>query len=216
MDNVPIKILIVDDHTLVREGFAKMLELVPEFEIIGQAKDAGEALKLSEKLSPEVILMDVRLPDTSGIEATKIIKKVNPETEVIILSMYDDEEYLLEAVKAGATGYLLKDVALNDLIKAIKIVHQGGSLIQPEIARRILKEVAAKRSSHSALEKVLTDREIEILREVADGNSNKEIGKNLNISDKTVKTHLRTVFRKLKVADRAQAVALAMRKGLVD
>ncbi|MDQ7826237.1 MAG: response regulator transcription factor [Candidatus Eremiobacteraeota bacterium] len=216
-----IKILIVDDHTLVREGFAKMLELESSFNVVGQASSARDALEKTKSLRPEIVLMDIKLPGINGIEATKMIKKEHPDVEVIILSMYDEEEYVMESVKAGATGYVLKDISQDELFSAIKVVHSGGSLIQPGLARKVLKEFA-----HMAKEvpapgktspiKELSDREIEVLQCVSEGKSNKEIAEQLTISEKTVKAHLRTIFRKLDVNDRAQAVAEAMRKGLVD
>lgn len=224
MDNVTqdrVKIMVVDDHTIVREGTARMLELTPEFLIVGQASSAREALDLIRTLNPEIVLMDIKMPGINGIEATRMIKQEWPDIEVIVLSMYDEEEYVVEAVKAGATGYLLKDSSQEDLVRAIRIVHSGGSLIQPGLARKVLKEFA-----HLARENVgvkgptllreLSDREVEVLQYVAEGKSNKEIADQLMISEKTVKAHLRSIFRKLEVGDRAQAVAHAMRKGLVE
>jgi two-component system response regulator DegU len=226
VDREKIKILVVDDHTLVREGTAKMLELAGEFEVVGQASAAREALDQIRKLNPDVVLMDIKMPGINGIEATRMIKQEWPEVEVIILSMYDEDEYVVEAVKAGATGYLLKDSSQDDLARAIRIVHGGGSLIQPGLARKVLKEFAhlARESpggppvggSRQTLLRELSDREVEVLQYVADGKSNKEIADTLVISEKTVKAHLRSIFRKLEVGDRAQAVAHAMRKGLVE
>ncbi len=220
-DSEKIRILVVDDHTLVREGFAKMLELEPQFEVLGQASSAREALEKTKALKPDIVLMDIKLPGINGIEATKMIKKEFPDIEVIILSMYDEEEYVMESVKAGATGYVLKDISQEELFSAIKVVHSGGSLIQPGLARKVLKEFAhmARDSSgggKSSPIKELSDREIEVLQCVSEGKSNKEIAEQLMISEKTVKAHLRTIFRKLEVSDRAQAVAEAMRKGLVE
>lgn len=228
MEREKIKILVVDDHTLVREGTAKMLELAGEFEVVGQASAARESLDQIRKLNPDVVLMDIKMPGINGIEATRMIKQEWPEVEVIILSMYDEDEYVVEAVKAGATGYLLKDSSQDDLARAIRIVHSGGSLIQPGLARKVLKEFAhlARENTSSGtmaipggrqtLLRELSDREVEVLQYVADGKSNKEIADTLMISEKTVKAHLRSIFRKLEVGDRAQAVAHAMRKGLVE
>lgn len=225
MEREKVKILVVDDHTLVREGTAKMLELAGEFEVIGQASAAREALDKIKELNPDVVLMDIKMPGINGIEATRMIKAEWPEVEVIILSMYDEDEYVVEAVKAGATGYLLKDSSQDDLARAIRIVHSGGSLIQPGLARKVLKEFAhlARESAgggsgqpRQTLLRELSDREVEVLQYVAEGKSNKEIADTLMISEKTVKAHLRSIFRKLEVGDRAQAVAHAMRKGLVE
>lgn len=220
-DSEKIKILIVDDHTLVREGFAKMLELEPQFEVLGQSSSAKDVLEKTKALKPDIILMDIKLPGINGIEATKMIKKEHPDVEVIILSMYDEEEYVMESVKAGASGYVLKDISQEELFSAIKVVHSGGSLIQPGLARKVLKEFAhlakeAPQGGKSMSIKGLSEREIEVLQCVSEGKSNKEIAEQLTISEKTVKAHLRTIFRKLDVSDRAQAVAEAMRKGLVD
>jgi two-component system, NarL family, response regulator DegU len=215
-----IKVLVVDDHTIVREGTARMLELHPEVEVVGQAGSAREGLDKIRELQPEIVLMDIKMPGVNGIEATRLIKQEWPDIEVIVLSMYDEEEYVVEAVKAGATGYLLKDSSQEDLMRAIHIVHSGGSLIQPGLARKVLKEFAhlsrESAAGHKAPIRQLSDREIEVLQFVAEGKSNKEIADILFISEKTVKAHLRTIFRKLEVNDRAQAVAYAMRKGLVD
>jgi len=220
-DNM-IKILLVDDHRLVREGFAQMLELEEEFIVIGQAANAKEALKKALELKPDIILMDIKLPGVNGIEATRMIKKELLDTEIIILSMYDEEEYVREAVRAGATGYVLKDISQEDLIRTIRVVFSGGSYIQPSLARKVLQDLAsggkARRhtSARSSTVRELSDREIEVLQLVADGKSNKEVAKELTISEKTVKAHLRSIFRKLEVGDRAQAVATAMRRGLVE
>lgn len=216
-----VKILVVDDHAIVREGTARMLELTPEFQVVGQASSAREGMDMVRSLKPEIVLMDIRMPGINGIEATRMIKNEFQDVEVIVLSMYDEEEYVVEAVKAGATGYLLKDSSQDDLVRAIRIVHSGGSLIQPGLARKVLKEFAhlARETTgqprfHTLRE--LSDREIEVLQYVAEGKSNKEIADQLVISEKTVKAHLRSIFRKLEVGDRAQAVAHAMRKGLVE
>ena len=220
--NERIKILLCDDHNLVREGFAKMLELEEDFLVVGQAASADEALIKARQLKPDIILMDIKLQGINGIEATRMIKAEIPQTEVIILSMYDEEEYVRESVKAGATGYVLKDISQEELIRNIKVVHSGGSYIQPSLARKVLQDLASMGKSRSSSQsrestiRELSDREIEVLQHVADGKSNKEVAAALTISEKTVKAHLRSIFRKLEVGDRAQAVATAMRRGLVE
>jgi two-component system, NarL family, response regulator DegU len=221
LENEQIKILLVDDHTLVREGFARMLELEEDFLVVGQAECAEEALAKAQELKPDIILMDIRLKGTNGIETTRMIKEKLTETEVIILSMYDEEEYVRESVKAGATGYVLKDISQEELIRNIKVVHSGGSYIQPSLARKVLQDLAATSIVKTtapvrSMIKDLSEREIEVLQHVADGKSNKEVAVELTISEKTVKAHLRSIFRKLEVGDRAQAVATAMRRGLVE
>ena len=217
-----IKIMLVEDHRLVRESFAQMLELEEDFIVVGQSANAHDALQNALDLKPDVILMDIKLPGVNGIEATRMIKKELPETEIMMLSMYDEEEYVREAVKAGATGYVLKDISQEDLIRNIKVVYSGGSYIQPSLARKVLQDLASggkaksQPSSRSSSIRELSDREIEVLQLVANGKSNKEVAYALTISEKTVKAHLRSIFRKLEVGDRAQAVATAMRKGLVE
>lgn len=221
-DSEKVKILLVDDHNLVREGFAKMLELEEDFMVVGQGASADEALIKARQLRPDIILMDIKLQGINGIEATRMIKAELPDTEVIILSMYDEEEYVRESVKAGATGYVLKDISQEELIRNIKVVHSGGSYIQPSLARKVLQDLASmgKSKSQSPSRELtireLSDREVEVLQHVADGKSNKEVANALTISEKTVKAHLRSIFRKLEVGDRAQAVATAMRRGLVE
>lgn len=219
-----IRILVVDDYTLVREGFARMLELCPDFEVVGQASSAQEALERCRLLQPDIVLMDIKLPQINGIEATRMIKEKWPHVEIVILSMYDEDEYVMEAVKAGASGYLLKDVTHEQLFETVRVVHAGGSMMQPNLARKLLREFAQIARTSPALSRpeggaeplVLSEREVEVLQAVAEGKSNKEIADALTISEKTVKAHLRSIFRKLEVGDRAQAVAYAMRRGWVE
>ncbi len=220
-----IRLLVVDDYTLVREGFARMLELCPDFEVVGQASSAQEALERCRLLQPDLVLMDIKLPAVNGIEATRMIKERWPAIEVVILSMYDEDEYVLEAVKAGATGYLLKDVSHEQLFEAVRVVHAGGSMLQPSLARKVLREFVAIAGSAAAPAALVTkdqeplllsERELQVLQAVAQGNSNLRVAEALTISEKTVKAHLRSIFRKLEVGDRAQAVAFAMRRGWVE
>lgn len=219
-----IRILVVDDYTLVREGFARMLELCPDFEVVGQASSAQEALERCRLLQPDIVLMDIKLPQINGIEATRMIKEKWPHVEIVILSMYDEDEYVMEAVKAGASGYLLKDVTHEQLFETVRVVHAGGSMMQPNLARKLLREFAQiartapilSRTDGGAEPLVLSEREVEVLQAVAEGKSNREIADALTISEKTVKAHLRSIFRKLEVGDRAQAVAYAMRRGWVE
>lgn len=219
-----IRILVVDDYTLVREGFARMLELCPDFEVVGQASSAQEALERCRLLQPDIVLMDIKLPQINGIEATRMIKEKWPHIEIVILSMYDEDEYVMEAVKAGASGYLLKDVTHEQLFETVRVVHAGGSMMQPNLARKLLREFAQiartapilSRTDGGAEPLVLSEREVEVLQAVAEGKSNREIADALTISEKTVKAHLRSIFRKLEVGDRAQAVAYAMRRGWVE
>jgi len=213
-----IGILLVEDHRLVREGFANMLRQREDFDVVGEAANAEDALDLIRKHQPDVVLMDIKLPGINGIEATKQIKEEFPDVEVIMLSMYDEDQYVLESVKAGATGYVLKDISQDELYNAVNVVHKGGSLIQPYLARKVLDSIAKGEQvekTKSSL-RALSDREIEVLQRVAEGHTNKAIAEILFISEKTVKAHLRSIFRKLEVGDRAHAVAYAMRRGWVE
>lgn len=209
-----IRVLITDDHTLVREGFANMLSLETDIEVIGQASDAKESIKKVGELKPDIVLMDIKMTGMNGLEATRVIRREYPDTDVIILSMYDEEDYVRRAVEYGATGYILKDTSKEALLRAIKVVKDGGSLIQPSLAKKVLKDLAQRKESPSYT-KELTEREVQIIQLLSEGNSNKDIGDSLFISEKTVKSHLRSIFKKLEVSDRAQAVAFAMRQGWV-
>jgi two-component system, NarL family, response regulator DegU len=209
-----IKVLVVDDHRLVREGLTSLLRIHPELEVVGEASDGDEAVAKSRTLEPEVILMDISMPGMNGITATKVIKKEQPEVKVIMLTMLDQEGYVYEAVKAGATGYMLKNTGLEELVKAIKEVLKGGATLHPDAQAQLLKEYVfmARRNNDTY---GLSDREIEVLQLLADGSSNKEIAAKLFISTQTVKTHIAHIFEKLGVSDRTEAVASALRRGLV-
>jgi DNA-binding NarL/FixJ family response regulator len=209
-----IKVLVVDDHRLVREGLTSLLRIHPEIEVVGEASNGDEAVSRARTLDPEVILMDISMPGMNGITATGIIKKEQPDVKVIMLTMLDQEGYVYEAVKAGATGYMLKNTGLEELVKAIKEVLKGGATLHPDAQAQLLKEYVfmARRNNDTY---GLSDREIEVLQLLADGSSNKEIAAKLFISTQTVKTHIAHIFEKLGVSDRTEAVASALRRGLV-
>jgi DNA-binding NarL/FixJ family response regulator len=209
-----IKVLVVDDHRLVRDGLINLLRINPDIEVVGDASDGDEAVARARSLKPDVILLDISMPGMNGITATKLIKKDLPDTNVIMLTMLDQEEYVYEAVKAGATGYLLKNTGLEELVKAIKEVHKGGANFHPDAQAQLLKEYVflARRNQDTY---GLSNREIEVLQLLADGMSNKEIASKLFISTQTVKTHIAHIFNKLGVNDRTEAVASALRRGLV-
>lgn len=209
-----IKVLVVDDHRLVREGLISLLRIHPDIEVVGEASNGDDAVAKARPLEPDIILMDISMPGMNGITATKVIRKDLPKAKVIMLTMLDQEGYVYEAVKAGATGYLLKNAGLEELVKAIKEVFKGGATLHPDAQAQLLKEYVflARRNQDTY---GLSDREIEVLQLLADGMSNKEIAANLYISTQTVKTHIAHIFDKLGVRDRTEAVAAALRRGLV-
>lgn len=217
-----IRVLIVDDHQVVREGLASVLQSKGDIEVVGMAADGKEAVKKARELTPDVVLMDISMPNMNGVEATRRIKKENPQIRVVVLTMYADEEYIFDLVSAGAAGYLLKDADSAQIAKAIRAVSRGESMIHPTIASKILNEFsqlasgkAPGRQSASQHE-TLSEREVSVLRLLSGGKTNKEIANELSLSDKTVKNHLHNIFQKLNATDRTQAVVLAIRKGLID
>lgn len=215
-----IRVLIADDHQVVREGLSALLKMRDDIEIVGQAKDGVEAVEKARQLLPDVVLMDISMPRMNGVEATREIKRENPHIGVVVLTMYDEEDYIFDLVKAGATGYLLKDADSTQIAKAIRAIAHGESLIHPTVASKILTEFSllaeGKGRKPGRLEHDLTDREITVLRLVAEGKTNKEIANDLDLSEKTVKNHVRNIFHKLHVYDRTQAAIHAIRKGLIE
>jgi two-component system NarL family response regulator len=215
-----IKVLIVDDHRVVREGLSAILQSKESIQVLGEAQDGQEAVEKARSLLPDVILMDVSMPKMTGVEATRIIKREFPHIGIIALTMYEEQQYIFDLVRGGATGYLLKDSDSDQIVKAIQSVYRGDSLIHPAVASKILAEfslLAQKKGKKSGwVEHDLTEREITVLRLVTDGKTNKEIANNLDLSEKTVKNHVRNIFHKLQVYDRTQAAILAIRKGLIE
>lgn len=215
-----IKVLIADDHRVVREGLAAILKTKENIDVVGEAQDGQEAVEKARSLLPDVILMDVSMPRMGGVEATRIIKREFPHIGIIALTMYDEQQYIFDLVRAGATGYLLKDTDSSQIVVAIRAVYRGESLIHPSVASKILAEFSLltqrKGKKPGWVEHDLTEREITVLRLVADGKTNKEIANSLDLSEKTVKNHVRNIFHKLQVYDRTQAAILAIRKGLIE
>lgn len=215
-----IKVLIADDHRVVREGLSAILKTRNNLEVVGEAQDGQEAVEKARSLEPDVILMDVSMPRMGGVEATRQIKREFPHIGIVALTMYDEQQYIFDLVRAGATGYLLKDSDSAQIVAAIEAIYRGESLIHPSVASKILAEFSSlaqkKGKKPSWVEHDLTDREITVLRLVADGKTNKEIANSLNLSEKTVKNHVRNIFHKLQVFDRTQAAILAIRKGIID
>ena len=214
------RVLIADDHQVVREGLSAILTTKEDIEVVGLAKDGVEAVEMARTLLPDVVLMDISMPRMNGVEATREIKRENPHIGVVVLTMYAEEEYIFDLVKAGATGYLLKDADSSQIVKAIRAIAEGESLIHPSVASKILNEfsllAAGKGRKPGRLEHDLTDREITVLELVAEGKTNKEIANVLELSEKTVKNHVRNIFHKLHVYDRTQAAVHAIRKGLIE
>ncbi|MSQ76831.1 MAG: response regulator transcription factor [Nitrospiraceae bacterium] len=215
-----IKVLIADDHRVVREGLSAILKTKEEIEVVGEAKDGQEAVEKARALLPDVILMDVSMPRMGGVEATRIVKRELPHIGIVALTMYEEQQYIFDLVRAGATGYLLKDTDSAQIVSAIKAINRGESLIHPSVASKILAEFSllaqGKGRKRPGAEHDLTEREITVLRLVADGKTNKEIANNLDLSEKTVKNHVRNIFHKLQVYDRTQAAILAIRKGIIE
>ena len=215
-----IRVLIADDHRVVREGLSAILKATEDIEVVGEASDGQEAVDKARELSPDVILMDVSMPRMNGVEATRAIKRESPHIGIVALTMYDEEKYIFDLVRAGATGYLLKDTDSSQIVSAIRSIYKGESLIHPSVASKILVEFSllaeGKGKKQMRTEHDLTEREITVLRLVADGKTNKEIANDLDLSEKTVKNHVRNIFHKLQVYDRTQAAILAIRKGLIE
>lgn len=213
------RLIIVDDHPIVRDGLRSMLSTERWLDVVGEAESGKEACDMVRRLEPDLVLMDIRMPDMDGLAATRQIKQEFPSACVVMLTIYDDPDYLLEAIAAGAAGYVLKDVSRRDLLHTLRTVAEGGSFLNPELMTRTLQRLAAKDrlsagSSESPIDK-LTTRELEVLQLVTNGLSNKEIAAELVIGLATVKTHVEHIIQKLHVSDRTQAAVLAVRRGLV-
>ncbi len=209
-----IKVLIVDDHAIIREGLQKLLEDCGEIQVVGVASDGREAISKANKLLPDVVLMDVKMPRVDGIEGTRMLKERHPGINVVILSVLEDAEYALEAIKVGATSYVQKDVSADKLVDCIKEAHYGRRHVYLPSGSDVLLELASQVSSDEKVK--LTDREKEVLELIAAGNTNKEIAKKLFISDQTVKSFVHNILQKLKAADRAGAVATALRSKMIE
>jgi DNA-binding NarL/FixJ family response regulator len=205
----PIRILIVDDHPVVRNGLIGMLSGRPEIEIAGEASDGQQAVEQSARLCPQVILMDLRMPVLDGVEAITLIRARQPDVHVLVLTTYDTDADILRAIEAGATGYILKDAPREDLYRAILATAQGQTYLSPTVASRLMDQLRAP------AETALSPREVEVLEWVSKGASNKEIAHHLHLSEATVKSHLLHIFTKLGVNDRTQAVTLAVQKGII-
>ena len=210
-----IRIVIADDHPIVRQGLATVLDQEDDMVVAGQARNGLEAVSLARSLRPDVILMDLQMPEMNGIDATKRIIDVSPETGVIILTTFDTDEYIFGGIEAGARAYLLKDSPPEEVIEAVRAVHRGESMMGPRIARRVMDRVG-QISRAPEPGPVVTPREIEVLKLLATGAGNKEIAALLHIGESTVKTHAIRIFSKLGVSGRTEAVAEAARRGIIQ
>lgn len=220
----PIRILLVDDQTLLRRGLAGLLNRNADMQVVGEAENGEEALRLVESLDPDVILMDVRMPVMDGVATTRELVKRGARAGVIILTTFDDDQYIYEGLAAGARGYLLKDAEYDELSQAIRVVAKGEALLQPQVTLRVLKEfgrlagqapVKSVKSQPATLSEPLTEREQEVLHLLASGASNQDIASKLYIGLGTVKHHVRAIFSKLGARDRVQAILIAQELGLV-
>jgi DNA-binding NarL/FixJ family response regulator len=209
---MPVRILIADDHSVVRQGLRMFLSLDPELEVVGEASNGLQAVKLTQELSPDVVLMDMLMPQMDGVTATQKIRTENPDTEVIALTSVLDDGTVVGAVKAGAIGYLLKDTQADELCRAIKAAAEGQVQLSPQAAARLVHEVRAP----DVAPNTLTERETDVLKLVAAGKANKEIAADLMIGEKTVKTHVSSILNKLDVQSRTQAALYAAQTGLVS
>jgi DNA-binding NarL/FixJ family response regulator len=213
--NEVISILIVDDHPVVRDGLVAILATQPDFRIVGEAASGSEALSLFEQYQPDVILLDLEMPDMDGVTVIRQIREKQLKARIVVFTAFDTDERILSAVQAGAKGYLLKGVPRSDLFKAIRVVHQGGSLLQPVVASRLLKQISAT-DDEPELPEELTARESQVLTLLAQGNQNKEIALELSISERTVKFHISSILSKLGAGNRTEAVSIAVQKGLIE
>jgi DNA-binding NarL/FixJ family response regulator len=212
--NEPVRVLIVDDHAVVRQGLITFLELQEEIEVVGEASNGKEALAQVKELKPDVVLMDLVMPIMDGLTAIKEIKTVRPETEVIALTSFADDEKVFTAIRSGATGYLLKDVQPDDLVKAVLAAERGEVQLHPEVAKKLMHEVLAPPKESDLLEE-LTEREKEVLSLLGKGLSNKEIARDLSVSEKTVKAHVSSILSKLNLPGRTHAALYAVKRGII-
>jgi NarL family two-component system response regulator LiaR len=210
-----ISVLLADDHVLLREGTREMLEREEDLRVVAEASDGEEAVRLAADTCPDVVLMDVAMPGLNGIEATKQIKAALPATAILILTAYDDDQYVFALLEAGAAGYLLKNVRGRDLVEAIRAVHAGESVLHPVIARKVIDRFSPQKNHQESQDRAesLSDRELEVLRLAAKGMSNRDIAHRLHLSTRTVQAHLHTISGKMEVGSRTEAVVQALRLG---
>jgi len=213
-----VKLLVADDHKIFRQGIKKLLDEESDLQVVGEAADGREAVKKATELKPDVILMDIAMANLNGLEATKQIKKVLPDVKVIMLTMHKNEEYVLQSFQAGASGYILKEGAVEELVSAIRSIHQDKSVLSPTISKTLIDAYLRKMETGKTETPfdLLTDREREVLQLIAEGNTNREVAKLLFISVKTVEAHRAHIMQKLNIHEIARLVKYAIQKGLVD
>ena len=229
MEMTQTRIAIVDDHELFREGLKRIFDLEDEFIVVAEGRTGREAIRIAGEMKPEILILDINMPDMNGIEATKQLSVLSPETRVLILSIHDDESYITHALEAGASGFLLKEVASTELISAVRSVARDGAYLHPKVTTNVLKDYRRllqfkgeqagrniENRTDDPVYQLLSRREIEVLHLLADGRSNRDISDMLFISEKTVKNHVSSVLRKMEVNDRTQAVVDAIRRGWVE
>jgi DNA-binding NarL/FixJ family response regulator len=211
-----MKVIICDDQAIIRDGLEMLLKLEKDIDVLGQAQDGAEAIDMVKKTPPDLVLMDLKMPGMNGIEATRQIRTNYPQVKVLVLTTYDDDEWVFDAIRAGASGYLLKDTPREDVIKAVKGTAQGKTFVDPSVAGKLLHQVTGSKQAQpsSLLTDKLTEREADVLRLVARGFNNADIAERLHLSEGTVRNHVSAIFAKLEVADRTQAAVIAIQHGL--
>jgi two-component system response regulator NreC len=221
LNSAKIRVVLADDHTILRQGIRMLLETQPDMQVVGEATNGREAIEAVRSLHPDIVLMDISMPELSGLEATRIIKKELPQTQIVILTMHETEEYIAQILQAGATGYVLKQAADRDLIEAVRIARSGDTYLYPKIANRLVSDYlkrleAGAPDEHDAAYESLTQREREILKLIAEGHTNKAIAEILTVSIKTVENHRYSLMNKLNAHDRSELVKYAIRIGLIQ
>jgi len=213
-----IHVLIADDHAIVRQGIRQYLESAEDITVVGEAANGNQAVEMVERLKPDVLLLDINMPGLTGIEVTQQLKKSHPDTKILILTAYDEDPYVFSLLQAGANGYLLKSCEIDELQRAVHSIYHGKTVLSPSVADKIVRQIQRNAPTHPNAPNTaeeLTNRELEILRLAARGYTNKAIGQEMGISDRTVQGHLANIYAKLNVASRTEAVTEAVRRGLI-